>query len=150
MNNIRATLARVPWKDKTTLGRLDEADTLSTPIRGQLYRTAVVPLQSSEVCWKREHTESYEHWDGLYALDRFYKRKDEGPVYDSKGSSPFIRCWNAPVEPIPEAEARPAIFPHDILSPLTDLVRSELEKLPADLAVWNKERAPPYCGGIGG
>jgi hypothetical protein len=49
-----------------------------------------------------------------------------------------------------KSEVYSANFPDGILSPLTDLVRSELDALPSDLTIWNQERAPPYCGGIGG
>jgi hypothetical protein len=149
MRTVRSKLSGLPALQRTTLGRLDKKGQLSTNIKAQLYRTTITPLQSSDIYWKKQKPGLFDHWDGLYVLNRTHGVKVSA-IYDSKGISPFEQCWNSTALDIPVAESRPADIPADIFSPLSYLVRSELERLPSDLSVWDRERAPPYCGGVGG
>lgn len=149
MKTIREKLATVPKMKKTTLGRLDDKGGTTTKIAHQLYRTAVVPLQSSKVSWRHQESFSFDQWDGLYALEKF-AIMPEREACDPRGHTPFERCWDVTARQLPASHCPPASLPEDVLSHLTELVRSELASLPSNLAVWDKHSAPPYCGGIGG
>jgi hypothetical protein len=149
MDTLKNQFSSLLPHQKSTLGRLDADDGTTTDIQPNIYHTAVRPLESTTVCWKRPQSDTFDQWDGLYALDRIQKFRVsdiEGP----SGKTPFEECWDYIAHPLSPSVCPGSSFSDEVLSRLPKEIRSELESLPTDLSSWSEDRAPPYCGGIGG